>query len=572
MNRFLRTAFLAAAASALALPVAAQPAAEPAEQPTFREAIDVRVVNVEVVVTDRQGNRVTGLGPEDLLLTVDGEQVPIDYFTEVRGGVAVAAEGSGEAAVPGVAALAPGDPVPTSYLVFIDDWYPIARDRDHVLRALVDDLPDLGPADRMAVVAFDGRRAELLSSWTDSRSELERVFAEAMERPTSGFLRAGEERSFETARPPGPGRFNDWLGSEQTMHARHLETRVERVVDAAVTALRGFAQPSGRKVMLLLSGGWPLSPAGYVVDDLRRTVVAYDGAGSELYAPLTDTANLLGYTLYPVDVPGLAGVFPVDSARGDDPVLGAVSGYTPLGEADPVLGIATPGISEAPLLAQSPEKERQVHATLSLLADETGGRPLINAGRNDALAEVAADTRSYYWIGFTPGRPVDDAFHDVQVEAAGPGLEVRTRAGYRDLSPEVENDMAVDGALLFGDARTGGSLAVSVGDPMRDGRRFIELPVTLTIPTEAMTLVPEGGELVARFELRVAALGEDERKSDVQTVPIELRFGEAPPADGVLYETRLRLRNQEHDVVVALHDPISGADLTTRLAVAPAGR
>jgi hypothetical protein len=250
-------------------------------------------------------------------------------------------------------------------------------------------------------------------------------------------------------------------------------------------------------------------------------------------------------------VPGLAGVFGADAERGGDPLVGA----------------------EAPVLAQSFERERQLHDTLALLAYETGGRPLVNAGRNDALPLVAADTRSYYWIGFTPDRQGDDAFHDIRVKAVGLGLKARTREGYRDLSREVENDMAVESALLFGDAPTGDGLAIAVGAPERDGRRFIEVPVTLAIPIDAVVLLPEGGELVARFELRVVAMDERERLSDVPMVPIELRFAEAPAAGGaVSYETRLRLRNQAHDLVVALHDPVSGANLMTRLEVAPPAR
>jgi len=563
MNRFPMTSALAAAAFTLALPLAAQPAGEADAPPAFAETIDVRVVNVEVVVTDRQGNRVTGLGPEDLILTVDGERVPIDYFTEVRGGVAVGApeapEGGPEAAVPAVAALAPGEPVGTSYLVFIDDWFPIRRDRNHVLRELADDLPNLGPGDRMAVVAFNGAQVEMLSSWTGSRRELERAFAEAMERDAYGLQRILKEREREFGLgPPPPGSLVSLLSAEERSYAALLEERLRRAVSAGVATLRGFARPPGRKVMLLLSGGWPYSPAAYVVDDPLRPLSASEyGYAGRIFEPLTDTANLLGYTLYPVDVPGLSGVGPVDSTGGFDPVLGA----------------ATPGVSEASILEVSYEQELQLHDTLSLLAHETGGRPLINAGRNDVLARVAADTRSYYWIGFTPDRLGDDAFHDIRVEAAGLGLRVRTREGFRDLSREVENDMAVESALLFGDAPIEGGLAIAVGDPVREGRRFIELPVTLAIPVEAVSLLPEGDGLVARFELRVVALDDRERLSDVPMVPIVVRFEEPPPAGGaVSYETRLRLRNQAHDLVVALHDPVSGANLMTRLAVAPAAR
>jgi hypothetical protein len=49
----------------------------------FEEAIDVRVVNLEAVVTDRRGERVSGLTVEDFKLLVDGVETPIAYFSEI---------------------------------------------------------------------------------------------------------------------------------------------------------------------------------------------------------------------------------------------------------------------------------------------------------------------------------------------------------------------------------------------------------------------------------------------------------------------------------------------------------
>ncbi|HEX9668651.1 MAG TPA: hypothetical protein VGC93_04125, partial [Thermoanaerobaculia bacterium] len=54
-----------AAAALLCASFAPAFAQETPPQETFGELIEVRVVNVEVVVTDRDGNRVSGLGPGD---------------------------------------------------------------------------------------------------------------------------------------------------------------------------------------------------------------------------------------------------------------------------------------------------------------------------------------------------------------------------------------------------------------------------------------------------------------------------------------------------------------------------
>ena len=67
--RFRSPLAVAALLCASLAPAAAQ---ETPPQETFGELIEVRVVNVEVVVTDRDGNRVSGLGPADFRLTVDG--------------------------------------------------------------------------------------------------------------------------------------------------------------------------------------------------------------------------------------------------------------------------------------------------------------------------------------------------------------------------------------------------------------------------------------------------------------------------------------------------------------------
>jgi hypothetical protein len=84
----------------LALPAFGQEPQGRTDQPLglFGERIEVRVVNVEVVVTDRQGNRVPDLAVQDFRLRVDGQDVPIEFFTEVRGGQAIA-----PAEVPGAA-------------------------------------------------------------------------------------------------------------------------------------------------------------------------------------------------------------------------------------------------------------------------------------------------------------------------------------------------------------------------------------------------------------------------------------------------------------------------------------
>ena len=226
----------------------------------FADTIDVRVVNVEVVVTDRESYRIRGLEASDFELLVDGQPVPVSYFTEVDDGRAVASLEDGrppasvEARARNVPLLDLYEPVGTNFLIFLDQFSVVRRYRERVLDRLEQELHLLRPDDRVAIVASDGGNVSLLLDWTNSRSDIE------------DSLRQARPRKVRLSRVGAPGR---------PFH------QTERALLAATATVRSFAAVRGRKVMLLLADDWR-------VQELRS------------YERLIDAANLVGYTLYPV--------------------------------------------------------------------------------------------------------------------------------------------------------------------------------------------------------------------------------------------------------------------------------
>jgi VWFA-related protein len=520
------------------------------------------VVNVEAVVTDRQGNRVTDLKPADFRLLVDGKEAPIEYFTEVRGGQAVAPEqGEVSTGVPGLASLAPGSPVGTSYLVFIDDFFSIAQRRNEVLRKLQDDLGRLGPEDRMAIVAYDGRDLTMLSTWSDSAHDLNRALQQAIARPARGLERVTELHTFESSRRfsagAGPGVGSprsataNILSFEERDYAQLLARQISDEVAAASSTLRSFAAPPGRKVMLLLSGGWPFRTVDYVVNSFTRTIMTREAPeGEELLRPLTRTANLVGYTLYPVDVPGVEAA----SADASEP------------------GVAPSSTASSTSLGSSTLREREIEDSLDYIAKETGGRPLVNGLREAAFEQAAGDTRSYYWLGFTPNRQRNDKRHVVRVEVRRPGLSVRSRDSFFDFSREAETSMIVESAMLFGNAPGAAPMPVELGTPTRAGRGLLEVPVTLTIPADAFTPVEMNGKYVAKLELRIASIDDRGGRSQIPSLTLNLS-GDKPPAPGstLPYPTKLHLRDAFQHLVFAVFDPLSGKVTLAQADLVPPG-
>ena len=573
-----RTLAAAAAALALLMAIAAAPvAARQDDLPAvFSEVIDVRVVNIEVVVTDRQGNRIHDLSASDFELLVDGEPTSIDYFTEIADGLARETAEGEAAGVQGVPSLAPDAPVGTSFLLFIDDFFSISRDRNRVLDRLEEDLAGLGPADRVAAVAFDGKTVTMLTSWTNSPTRLADALRQARRRRAHGLMRASElrtndqERSEQAEMRAAANRFIEEGGIEtpeetlrnslrgtELRYATTLESQLKSSVLAAVATLRSFANRPGRKVMLLLAGGWPQSPALYTI---ARGNVSVDGLGAasdsrlmsqdDLYGPLVSAANLIGYTLYPVDVPGFRPAFRLDASVG----LDGNAASNPSADA-----------------GAFQERELLHHVTLQSLARSTGGLPMINAGRDTALADVVADTRSYYWLGFEPQRMEDDAVHDIEVRLVGyPDYRVRSREGYVDMSRSSEVTMMVEGALLFGNPPSAKPLGVRFGKPRRSGFGKMVVPVSVVIPLDEVTLLPVAGVWQNELEYRVTVMDKDGNRSETPVETIRIAGNSEPqPGQYFTYETGLELRRREHTFVIAVYDPLTGAILSSSGDIGP---
>ena len=535
------------------LPVAAIAQATGSDQPpTFGEIIDVRVINLEVVVTEGK-ERVRGLTSDDFRLLVDRKEVPIEYFTEVVGGQAVLPTGGDPTAIP---ALAPGESVGTRFLVFVDDLFSVKTQRNRVLRKMTEQLAYLGPEDSMAVVAYDGREIELLSSWTGSQRELERVFRKAQERRSFGMQRRLAPGSFY--RQPGFGGFangfggpfsgrdpllNDFGFGRGVVRGSRLYDDAERVLDAATSVLRAFAKPTGRKVMLLLSGGWPVPAIGTgFASDVRY---ASGGSGRSLLRPLADTANRLGYTLYPVDIKGIENY---SSGSAEFGSLGQANFFESL----------------------SRDREWVEESGLVYLAEETGGKALLDGASLSALQRTVEDTRSYYWLGFTPTWQENDQRHRVKIEVRRKGLKVRSRDSFSDLSRQTEVSMLLESAQIFdlpipGEDRP---FDVTFGEPENSGRRKVVVPMKLEIPLDQLTLLPYQDGYAAQLELRLAVTDDRGTRAGIPVMQLELRRKAlAQAGESAIFEVPLKLRRRPHRLLVSLHDPTSGQLMSQRVGL-----
>ena len=558
---------LAWTAVSIGLPLTAQDLeSQAAADLLFGEAIEVRVVNLEVVVENRGGERVTGLSRDDFRLLVDGQEVDIEYFTEV----------SGKRVVPQVASEVPpavggGEAVATNYVLFIDDDHTHVTFRRPVLLGFLERLAELPAGDQVAIVAQSGRRLEIVTPFTTDREATRTALGEFDKGGRfTGFLRArrrqmladvrgssgsgdaassrevvssasirGAIDSEQAGRDPYSGtRFWDpsarWFGGDASimspvgfggvrsfglagLSSPEMRYRdLQFSIDAVVSTMRALDPPDGRKVFLLLAGAWPSGDFG----------LAGKGSGKSmdlhLLDGLIDTANLLGYTVYPVDQQG-----------------------GPMGS----LG-----------------------ANLRYMARGTGGKAFTAGSNVKALEIVNADTSDYYWLGFVPRYRGDDRGHDILVEVKQPRLRVRSRRGYFDLSRRAEADGEALRELLFpAEAKPGGgSLLVEIGEVERAKWRRMNVPISVYLPIGRFPVLPYDGRFVQELEVRLAAVDGVGRRSGVAMQRLRLGGSSRPAAEEViLFRTSLSLRRLPHDLVITVHDPLSQSTASALTRVTP---
>ncbi len=474
--------------------LAVQPAQDDITQ-SFSESFEVRLITIEVVVTDPKGQPVANLKRDDFQVLVDGSEVTTRYFEEIRRS---SINESGE--------KNPGTETGNYFLVFIDDYFTEHLFRKPMIKRLLADLDAMEPADRMAVVRYRGRELEPLIGWTDDREALRTIIKGVVKMPTGQMQR---ELSLEMSR-----RSSGFTRSEQ----------IEKVTSAIAVAMRGFYLPGERQNLVLVSSGWPIRPVFNQEADFFA-VSNYRGVG--MLRPITDTANLLGYTIYPLQLQ-LPRSAPAASASRPS---------------------AFPRSTYDSRLWVSLE-------SLSFLADETGGLATSRALIHKApLEQAIADTHSYYVLGFSrfnhgAGR------QGIKVVVNRPGLVARYRKNFRFLTRGEEAAMKTEGALLIGGS--GHRLQMTFGEPSKKGWGKIMMPIRLYIPMDWVTVTAQEGSYRTNLELLTMAEDKNGNRSEMGRLRITFSGPKPKPGEIATFDSSVLIRKKAQRLVFSLRDIPSG--------------
>jgi VWFA-related protein len=391
-----------------------------AEPPTTVRPAPTEVVMVDAVVVGRDGGPVTDLREDDFVVRADGRERAITQFERV---LVQDVEGASRPLAPVSTNVGHETGAPAASLGLVFDEQNIRPQTLREARKAALSLIDRGTAGRGELVLVGtGRRAFLrareqvgLEALRAHVSELqalhvrtpdEEMVSESEAMRISVFhdqtaLETVVQRIAGTERTYGRNSSNLLLRSAE--YPNEGSTRAEQVwlqartrAHATLAVVERLARllggRRGRKSVVLLTEGFVL-----------------DGRWPEWTRTL-DAARRANVVVYAVDVGGLR-------------------------EADS-LDIGTGRSATGTDRGESPTADREATQGLDALTTQTGG--FTRRYTNDltgALAQIAAESRNYYLLGFEPSEPPDGKFHELQVEVRRAGLMVRARKGYLAQAP-----------------------------------------------------------------------------------------------------------------------------------------
>jgi VWFA-related protein len=513
---------------------AAAQAPEQGQEPTFSDTVDVRVAEVEVLVTDRDGRPVSGLTPADFQVIEDGQPVEVTnlYTTAAQ---------------------------PMVLAVFFDDMSLGSGSRVAALNGLRQLFAsNLKPGDRVLFVRYSGN-VEIQGEPTGDLAALEAILDRIGKSAPRGMMiqqeRSMLQREILQGTPPGgegalmqvaEGQAANLMASLRQFGQRRAD-EVRATLAALQQTVALLSSLPERKALLFIGGGLPMSPGTDLFDLWHEKYSIFESKlgvtpmeplswdASRVVQETADRANAAGVTLHAVALPE----------------------GTPGGLAGAAMAVRS---------AHDPENSDQAVRTL---AGATGGRVMTDL-QNPApfLEAVGRDFGSSYVIGYTPAASTKKARHKIKVSVRGGELVARYReerfdgAGGDPLLRRALSTLWAGGAVNVLKAE----LAIEEQTKEEDGRYRVTAIVSL--PLASVLLRPQEHFHVAHLTVAIVARDGKGRITGTPRAefPIEIPNEKllSAPGQSAGYRFTMHLSPGESIVAVALRDDMSGAESMLR--------
>ena len=406
----------------LALTVLSQqpdPTPPPADDKDDSIKISTTLIQLDVTVTDKNGNVVTDLKPEDFEVYENGKKQEISNFSFIS--INPQTNRLEVAKQPKDSKNQPQIPIPPirlrqeevrrTYAIVIDDlgisFENINWVQQTVKKFINEQMQD---GDLVAIIRTGAGIGALQAFTSDKRrllAAVEKIKWNPMSRGgTDTFnpilpdfkdqLTGRVKQDNKIRQPDGSEEDRELMQQFEDFRYRNLSAGSFSAINYVIKGMRDLP---GRKSLLLISQGFSLTRPE-IFEEIKV---------------LADTANRASVVLYTLDPRGLQN--PAMFTAADD------------------VGDVFPGSAGASQLRSREESFAFSQMGLTYLATQTGGFSFINQNNlGKGMLKAVNDQNSYYLLGYQPDEATFDPkkakFNKLEVKVRRPGLKVRYRSGF----------------------------------------------------------------------------------------------------------------------------------------------
>ena len=533
-------------------PLAAQ---NPADLPRMTGSVELSLVNLDVVVTGKDGKPIHGLTAADFEVVHGGKPVAITNFRE---------EGAPEALPPAGALVTPTPPAPTPapeappapvpsigeqprpkrhVVLFLDRLaLPDPKERQEVFDALKGLLrKGLQPGDEAMIVTWQ-RAIRTVHPFTGDLAKLEL----ALDAAAGAMVRPGEELA-EIEKLAADDAWFESTGVGDSTMSRSLDAmQAFQEIKGKMAAMKGLigmmTGMEGRKALVLVSRRLSRMAGAEFGDrgvDTRNLIDA-----------LTEAANAGGVTLHTIYAAAFEAELP--SAAGSRNL--------------------NPRLNSPSAVSRVQAAWSNEMATLSMLAERTGGVLASSTKEASVFAgQVAEDLGSWYSLGYPA--PGGAKVADVSVKVKRPGATVRTRHSVVEKKPEEQMKDRVLANLFRWDQNARLPIAVLVKPATVVKKGKVRTPIEIQIPLGRLVLLPTSRGAKGAVSIFVVSAGPRGEFSDVvrDRREVEVAAADLETAKGsyVTYQIDVDTPTAETKISIGVYDEVgreAGFRVVTRVA------
>ena len=537
----------------------------------FSPPLDVRLVELEVFVTNPGGAVLSDLSASQFDLLVDGKPQSIASFVGPS--------------IPSAETRTDSQPIQADrgahLVLFFDNNNIESLQRNAILKEIGDYLTDNPTTDlMMMIVSTNATGLEIHQGFTRDQEAIQSALRDVAD-TLAQDQRVNEYRAIFGEIQRLSNAVQDFSGMGIAPQARNLASRIQVYSDhAREDAMRtagylwqltdSMAGLPGRRVIVYAGGVLTMNPGGTIYSALTEMLGARTGpeaqeTGALLPAGIStgDSRNLKILADH-VSASGIGFYALIDPGR-----RGALAGGASMGSME-----AAPGSAPAPQDVSSPgvgfRSRGEAQETVEILAAATGGLTRTGSKRVDsAMRTIHDDLDIYYLIAFHPDHELDGELHQITVRVDQKNARVRHRRFYRAMSWDQETANLVRSTLHHGDGLNPLDVRVDQGSMIELEGEAARLPISIQVPLSNLAVVPSGpthqGQITLFYAAGSNSLGTDPIRKVV--LPISIPNEDLLEAIGqsASYRIDVDLPPESDRLIVGVRDDLDDRLSTLRL-------